>query len=297
MTLIKNGFLSILVLTLITLFSSCQKELLSSETTEESTDLVSRTVPEPGNSLGKPCFTIVFPVQVQLHDGTIKVINNEGELRDLNLKTRRLAHKLKSIINFVFPFEVILDDGTNSIITNKEELKLLLDSCNPTDKNHPDKTPCFEFVFPITLSFADGTTQSATSAENLATILREWHKLNPKATQRPSFVFPLDVLLDNGTTQTINNQEELNQIASRCKVKRGNPNHTAHCFELQFPYTVTLSDGSVKNISSELDLQELRTNKVRFKLNFPIQVKLIDSGDLVIISSVEELKRLQHSCK
>lgn len=45
MTLIKNGFLSILVLTLITLFSSCQKELLSSETTEESTDLVSRTVP------------------------------------------------------------------------------------------------------------------------------------------------------------------------------------------------------------------------------------------------------------
>ncbi|MBK8242936.1 MAG: hypothetical protein IPK88_05895 [Saprospiraceae bacterium] len=297
MTLIKNGFLSILVLTLITLFSSCQKELLSSETTEESTDLVSRTVPEPGNSLGKPCFTIVFPVQVQLHDGTIKVINNEGVLRDLNLKTRRLAHKLKSIINFVFPFEVILDDGTNSIITNKEELKLLLDSCNPTDKNHPDKTPCFEFVFPITLSFADGTTQSATSAENLATILREWHKLNPKATQRPSFVFPLDVLLDNGTTQTINNQEELNQIASRCKVKRGNPNHTAHCFELQFPYTVTLSDGSVKNISSELDLQELRTNKVRFKLNFPIQVKLIDSGDLVIISSVEELKRLQHSCK
>ena len=64
MTLIKNGFLSILVLTLITLFSSCQKELLSSETTTESTDLVSRTVPEPGNTLGKPCFTIVFPVQV-----------------------------------------------------------------------------------------------------------------------------------------------------------------------------------------------------------------------------------------
>lgn len=297
MTLIKNGFLSILVLTLITLFSSCQKDGLSSETTDESIDLVSRTVPDPGNTLGKPCFTIVFPVQVQLPDGTIKVINNEGELRDLNLKTRRSAHKLKSIINFVFPFEVILDDGTSSIITNKEELRLLLDSCNPADKNHPDKTPCFEFVFPITLSFADGTTQSATSAENLATILREWHKLNPKATQRPSFVFPLDILLDNGTTQTINNQEELNKIASRCKEKRGDRRHTAHCFELQFPYTVTLSDGSIRNINSELDQQELRANKIRFKLNFPFQVKLVDTGDLVTISSIEELKRLQKSCK
>jgi hypothetical protein len=60
MTLIKNGFLSILVLTLITLFSSCQKELLSSETTDESTDLVSRTVPEPGNTLGKTLLYYCF---------------------------------------------------------------------------------------------------------------------------------------------------------------------------------------------------------------------------------------------
>ena len=147
------------------------------------------------------------------------------------------------------------------------------------------------------MSFADGTTQSATSAENLATILREWHKLNPKATQRPSFVFPLDILLDNGTTQTINNQEELNKIASRCKEKRGDRRHTAHCFELQFPYTVTLSDGSIRNINSELEQQELRANKIRFKLNFPFQVKLVDTGDLVTISSIEELKRLQKSCK
>ncbi|NOT35872.1 MAG: hypothetical protein HOP11_00680 [Saprospiraceae bacterium] len=73
------------------------------------------------------CFKYVFPLGVQLSDGsTIRVASQEELNKLLRATTTRGAAKL------VFPFKVTLADGTEVTINNAKEYGRLLASCKKT---------------------------------------------------------------------------------------------------------------------------------------------------------------------
>jgi hypothetical protein len=47
-------------------------------------------------------------------------------------------------------------------------------------------------------------------------LLKEWHKANPKATDKESLIFPLEIEFKDGTTKTVNDQTEFNAAKDAC---------------------------------------------------------------------------------
>ena len=70
------------------------------------------------------CYTLAFPINVTLADGTTQTVNSLEELKALRKSsTTRVAFRIQ------FPFDVILANGNKITIATKEELNALETRC------------------------------------------------------------------------------------------------------------------------------------------------------------------------
>lgn len=105
------------------------------------------------------CFTLVFPVQINQHDGTTTTINSEEDMKTMfeaqmqnnprppkGKKGKKGGEEGKAKCNngpkprkpkLVFPVDITLQDGTTATVTNKEDLKVVVDQCRA---NNDDQT-------------------------------------------------------------------------------------------------------------------------------------------------------------
>lgn len=97
---------------------------------------------------------------------------------------------------------------------------------------------CFDFVFPVSLTMPDASTITLESDDDWS-LVRSWYEANPDATDRPTFVFPFEVTFGDETL-TISNEDDLEEAKSNCEVDR----RRGRCFELVFPVTFTMPDGT-----------------------------------------------------
>lgn len=173
---------------------------------------------------------------------------------------------------------------------------------------------CYELVFPVTLTFADASTQEIASYEELKAAVKEWRKSNPKVKTRPRIAFPYEVINADGEVITVDSEEAQRTLRQACpKNFFGNNGPKGHdgrpklCFKINFPYSVTLPDGTLITLNAKEDRKLLRdaikafkeaNMGVRFRpvLVFPISVTMED-GTVVTVESKEALKALKESCK
>lgn len=172
----------------------------------------------------KPSF--VFPIAVELEDGSTKQITDKEEFRAyldtldegvkpvlvfplsllVNGKTIEVSdeNELKAIMgkpakgrrpHLIFPLSVVLEDGSEKEIANKEEFRAYLDTL--ADGVKP------VFVFPISIKKCGETIVINTQAEFDALVKK------PKKGKRPEFVFPISVTLTDGSLKAIANKDEL----------------------------------------------------------------------------------------
>ena len=83
---------------------------------------------KPGDH-GQNCFTLVFPVSVQLPDSTVATAADRDALHTIlhTWKKNNPTSKVRPAL--VFPIKVTLTDGTEKTVASKEELTALKDSC------------------------------------------------------------------------------------------------------------------------------------------------------------------------
>ena len=83
---------------------------------------------KPGDR-GQNCFTLVFPVSVQLPDSTVATAADRDALHTIlhTWKKNNPTSKVRPAL--VFPIKVTLTDGTEKTVASKEELTALKDSC------------------------------------------------------------------------------------------------------------------------------------------------------------------------
>ncbi len=165
---------------------------------------------------------------------------------------------------------------------------------------------CFELVFPVTISFSDGSTAEVGSYLELRQAIRAWFHNNgghPTPADRPKLVLPIQVINEAGEVITIETPEELKALREECGPRPGD-HHGEPCFTLNFPLTISFSDGSEVEVNSKEEFRDAvlawkeanPDQHARPRLVFPLSVTLAD-GTVVEVSSKEELIQLKKDCR
>jgi len=168
------------------------------------------------------------------------------------------------------------------------------------------KHGCFEFVWPIALEFADGTVTEFDDQEQLRAGIKAWKEQYPNATAKPDLVFPLDILDEEGTLFNIATQEELRTVVRSCRDNFGRRGHAKKsCFDVNYPISIVYPDASTASFDDRRSLKEaLREWKeanpdaeTRPAIEFPINVTMKDTDEMIEVNSKEELQALKEDCR
>ena len=211
----------------------------------------------------KPQF--VFPISVELEDGSAQEIADKEALRAY---LDSLDEGVKPV--FVFPLSITVN-GSTIEVSDENELKAVMGK--PAKGRRP------HLVFPLSIVLQDGNTQEMADKDEFKAYL---DTLDDGV--KPQFVFPISIK-KNGETIVVTTQEEFDALVK--KPKRGKRP------EFVFPISVTLNDGSTLEIADEGALKDYHKGLdkgVRPTYIFPLSI--IKDGVTIVINSQEELDAL-----
>ena len=158
---------------------------------------------------------------------------------------------------------------------------------------HGRRRSCFHIVFPFSVTMPDDSVITLESREDKS-LIREWYAANPDANERPELVFPIEVEYQDGTILEINSYQELVDAREGCR--------TTRCFDFVYPFSVTMPDDSIINLTSEDDRYLIREwydanpgVHERPELVFPIDI-IYENGTTETINNQDELQTAKDNC-
>lgn len=208
------------------MFSSCEKDsdltasVVAVENYVDSTlfDMQRETSSGPFG-----CYELVFPVTVNLPDGTTAEVESHDELKETVRSWREVNMDVRGRAMFAFPFEVLNEEGDMITIDSRQDLFDLRRQCGRSifdrrgPRGHGERPMfCFKPVFPFSVAFPDGTTEEVADVEALRILRKEWRKENKGPENRLKLVFPLEVEFEDGTTTTVDSPEDVRELKESC---------------------------------------------------------------------------------
>ena len=255
------------------------------------------------------CYEIVFPITFIMDDGTSVTVDSELDLGGI-------FDAPPFPINLGFP--VNLTDpvtGDNVTANDEDELATFLSECDfgtgpgigVCDSVNIELgfIGCYDLEYPVSFVLEDGSTATANSIDDLNTI---FDPTNPPV----DFAYPLNLTnLDTGDSATANNEDELNDLLLLCDDFGGGPGNGGGgicdstdinfgfigCYDLVYPVSFTLEDGSTATANSVDDLPTIFTNSnppVDFA--YPLNLTNTDTGAPATANSETELGDLLLLC-
>ncbi len=294
---------------LLFMFSSCNRDndidIITEENTEvgeiENNPLVNRSQGGSEEGLEFDCFVINYTFSFVDQEGTIYPITSEEDLTDL------FENETFEVIDFVYPFTATTDEGEVTV-NDQDEMAGLFASCTPTGGWEEGDFPafsvnydnsCYELVFPVSVKNEAGDITVTTNEEEFNEAI---------AAELVYFVFPLDLQLADGSTTTIDDIDMLFDALIGCNGFGPSDSligvdwdweggfESLGCYSLQFPFDVTLQDGSVITVNDHEELCELMLTGELVNYAFPLT--LIDAdGEEHIANNEEELEALLIACE
>jgi hypothetical protein len=211
----------ILVLSIVFLFSSCQKESNEEEystretisVTSPLTTLLKRVAMQKTSQDNivdnTSCFMIKFPYEVTVNGVEIELYNSNDYLTvQNNINASNLDN---DIVYIEFPVSVILNDYTERYLNNHTAFNNLITECL-TNENDFQKIYCLDINYPISLNSFNNDNQLLSSVS-----IANDHELfifidNLIESQYISIVFPVTVVNQNGQTITITNNSQFEDV-------------------------------------------------------------------------------------
>ncbi len=174
---------------------------------------------------------------------------------------------------------------------------------------------CFDLVYPVTIVFPDGTTADANDDDGLEDLLDAWFEQNPDVEDDfPTFSYPIQVEVEDEMV-TIESDEDFEELLEYCYDEYDEDDEEddcddeeceeyelSDCFEIVFPITLTLPDGSELTINNEDELYEAfemwdDDEEEEFpELNYPIELILEEDDTQVTVNDEEELEAILEEC-
>ena len=173
---------------------------------------------------------------------------------------------------------------------------------------------CFTLVFPISFELPDGSsvTVDVDDEESWAEI-KSWYDANPDSDQRPTMQFPVVIFFDE-ESMTIDNQEEMRTAYEECYSERKgewsrDDESGEACFELVYPITFTMPDGSSMTVQDDEDgWSDLKNwydenegyEEIRPEMQYPVDITYSTeegTSTTVTISNEEEMVTAKLDCR
>ena len=158
---------------------------------------------------------------------------------------------------------------------------------------------CFSLVFPVGVIFPDRTKVRVGDEEEMRQTIKRWYDSNSRVKERPGLSYPVDVRFENGKTKMISSAEDMEKLKAYCKDKHGK----VACFNLMYPYSYTMPDGST--ISGEHESELNAQLKAWYEANpksmekpqlvYPVDI-ILKNGDIITIESEDEMIIIKKRC-
>ena len=262
------------------------------------------------------CFDIIYPISIQMPDGSILSIDGEEDT-DLELvKEYYEDSETEERPSMVFPITIITYEGESKSINSEEEMSDAYRGCSRRDRERDwDKDECFELVYPVTYVLPDGSTIEISDEEDESgwESLKSWYEANPEAEERPALQYPVDIVYESEESEdtvTINSEDEMVVAKQDCREMWGEEDWDKdECFELVYPVTYVLPDGSTIEISDEEDESGWESLKSWYEANpeaeerpalqYPVDIvyESEESEDTVTINSEDEMVVAKQDCR
>ena len=262
------------------------------------------------------CFDIVYPISIQMPDGSILSIDGEEDT-DLELvKEYYEENDTEEKPSMVFPITIITYEGVTKTINSEEDMSDAYRGCSRRDRERDwdNDRECFELVYPVTYVLPDGSTIEISDEEDEAgwESLKSWYDANPESDERPSLQYPVDIIFEfeesgESETYTLNNEEEMMEAKEECREMWGEEewDDGEECYSLVYPISFEMPDGSIIDISGEDDeagwmsiIEYYETNpssEEEPSMQFPIDIVFeTEEGEVTItMSSGEDLDNFE----
>ena len=244
------------------------------------------------------CFDLVLPVTYVMPDGSSITVSSDDD-NWAEIKAWYEANpdsEEKPALQYPVDISFETREGSTTLtVTNDEEMKSAYGRCG--DGRDDDNSECFELVLPVTFIMPDGSTITVEDDAGWAD-LKSWYEANPDAEGRPELQYPVDIVFDDETV-TINSAEGLDRVKRECWEYE---DEGRECFELVYPVTFIMPDGSTITIENDEgwgDLREWYMNNNETEeepaLQYPVNISYED-GTTVTINSDEEMEAAEADC-
>lgn len=282
----KYFTLNFLLLATILMFSSCDKGDFSKDKEWDKDE-------EKGE-----CFDFTYPVSYLMPDGYAITGNDKETLNEAMKTWYENNPEVEGKPTLQYPVEVTFEDGKSLSVADEASLGELKEDCG-WEKWDKD---CFELVYPVTYDMPDGSTLSGDN-ETVNNAIKAWYEANPDSEEKPALQYPVEVTFKENITKTIQNEEEMIAAKAYCE-KEWKEDWDKECFELAYPLTFTMPDGS--NVTGD-DKEALHdalkawyeanpASEEKPTLQYPLNI-VFEDGTSTTMNSEEEIKAAAEDCE
>lgn len=159
---------------------------------------------------------------------------------------------------------------------------------------------CFQLVYPITYNMPDGSEIIIADRADRV-LIRNWYIEHPDYQEKPTLVYPVDIVYPDGTILTINDVEEMRAAKAECRDQDNDP--PRRCFQLVYPVTYSMPDGSEIVIAERADRALIRNWYLEHPdfqekptLVYPVDIVYPD-GSSTTINNSEEMRAAKRDCR
>jgi hypothetical protein len=253
--------------------------LLNSARTATSTNQESSYVEEG------ECFVVNYPYS--LSDGqTSTTLNNDDEL---DVYLQNITYE--SSIYIQVPFSVSFADGSQQTINTYEEFEVILEDCYEDYDDYDDyddyEDECFELNYPLTALDSNSNEVIVYSEQDLYNF------------EFAGFLYPISVTLTDGSQVSVTSPQEFDSLYNDCYDIDDCDDCEEQCFEIVFPFSFVLGDGSIVDVNDYDELWDFvsqLTEEDTCVISYPLTVQFED-GTQQTANSDEELDAFYESCE
>lgn len=237
------------------------------------------------------CFTLVFPVEVSFPDGTTATVNSGTEMkqtvRDWVAAGGTIVRGNRPML--VYPLDVQLADGTIETITERAGIRTILQDCRP------DVERCATLIFPVSFD-QNGTTATYADAAAVRVGLATYRTANPDG-PKATLIFPLSIEDIDGDTVEVASFGELRRLQVQCRSDLRQ--NLRDCFEFNYPLSLENRAGRVIEVETNAQLRRALSHANqggRFGFQYPFDVTMED-GTVTTIDGPVALRRVRQGCR
>ena len=171
------------------------------------------------------------------------------------------------------------------------------DGLNKDDKNGWE---CFELILPVIFLMPDGSAITVED-ENGYTALKDWYEANLDSEEKPGLQYPVDIAFGDDETVIVNSDDEMRSVYRRCSYRVKDKRYW-DCFELVYPVTFIMPDGSIITVSNREDWDNVKgwydsnpDSEERPALQYPVDISYRDGTNQTVIND-EEMGAAKRDC-